>query len=327
MTALSLDKTAGSPSETIVEGLVLKTQSGFSTVLTDDGDRILVNLAKKVKQGGRTSTAAVVIGDRVRVRNSGDEGATGTVEAVLERRNQLCRLAPGRRSMKDVLAANLDSFVIVESLRRPDFNPLRLDRFLAIGEHADIPSSIVLNKSDLAPREESEQIAAAYVRAGYPVIFCSAKAGVGVEAVWDHFHGISVMIGPSGVGKSTILNHLKPGLRLRTGEVSESTSKGRHTTVTAELLLLRDGVYVADTPGLRSVGLTDLDRYEVASLFRELRPLIGACKFPDCLHIDEPGCAVRLAREDGRFSAARYESYKRVLQHVIDGYIEDWDLG
>lgn len=306
-------------------GLVLRTGAGFCAVLTETGERVLVNMASKVRsRGRRVATTLVVIGDRVEIRLE-PAGAGGVVERVLPRRNQLFRLAPGRNPMRDVLAANLDSLVIVQSLRVPNFNPARLDRFLAIAEQADIPASIVLNKADLDTAGEAPAIAAAYRAAGYPVVITSAKINQGLVQARNLITGISALIGPSGVGKSTILNHIRPDLHLRTSEVSESTGKGMHTTVVSELLPLGGEDYVADTPGLRSIGLVDLDRYEVASVFRELRPLIGACRFPDCLHLQEPGCAVRSAVDCGRVSEARYSSYRRLLQDVTDGYLQDWE--
>jgi ribosome biogenesis GTPase / thiamine phosphate phosphatase len=310
---------------TAIEGLALRTESGFCTVLTDDGRRVLVNQAKKIKFGGRTSTTPVVIGDRVRLRLEPEDEGGGVVDIVLERRNELCRRAPGRRAMKDVLAANLDTLVIVQALHRPDFNAAQLDRFLAIAEQASIPATVILNKHDLSPPGEAEAIAKAYRNAGYPVVISSAKIEEGIDEVHRHLRGISALIGPSGVGKSTILNRIRPDLHLRTREVSESTGKGRHTTVTSELLPLGLSSYVADTPGLRSVALTDLDRYEVASLFRELQPLIGQCRFADCLHTEEPGCAVKEALTQGRFARERYASYQRLLQDVTDGYLQDWE--
>ncbi len=311
-----------------VDGLVLRTQANFCTVQTDQDERVQVNFTRRFKTGERTSTTPVVIGDRVTLRlepSSRESG--GVVEALHSRRNELYRLAPGRSGIKDVLAANLDSVVIVQALHLPEFNPAQLDRFLAIAEQAEIPAAVVLNKVDLARTGEAQTVAATYMAIGYPVVISSAKTAEGIGEVRSLIRGLSALIGPSGVGKSSILNRISPGLHLRTAEISESTRKGRHTTVVAELLSVGQGDYVADTPGLRSIGLAELDKYEIAGLFKELQLLIGQCRFPDCLHLSEPGCAVRAALDDGRLSPARYESYKRLMQDVADGFKEDWETG
>jgi ribosome biogenesis GTPase len=304
------------------DGLVLRTEAGFCQVLFDGGRKAQVNLAKKIRQGSRTSTTSVVIGDRVTVRIEGNGGA---IESVHERRNELARLAPGRRNMKDVLAANLDRLFIVHSLRQPDFNSNRLDRFLAIAEQAEIPATVVLNKDDLAMPAEIASIAEIYRSIGYPVVASSAKTGDHVTQIASELKGICAIIGPSGVGKSSILNRISPELRLRTGDISDATGKGKHTTVVSELLPWGNGSYVADTPGLRGVALVGIDRYEVAWLFREYQPYVGLCRFADCLHQNEPGCAVTEMVRAGRLPRARYESYLRLVTDVTEGALSDWE--
>lgn len=281
-------------------------------------------LAKKVKSGRRSFTTPVVIGDRIRVKV--DHRGVSTVETVLERRNELFRLAPGRRTLKDILAANLDNLIVVQALHRPEFHGPRLDRFLAIAEQADISATVVLNKEDLATPAEAEEVATVYRCAGYPVIISSAKTGDHIEEIAGRLRGISAFVGPSGVGKSTILNRIRPDLHLRTEEVSEVTGEGRHTTVASELLDLGHGNYVADTPGLRDITLTDIDRYEVAWLFREFQPFVGQCRFPDCLHRDEPGCIIRVEVEAERIGEMRYRSYLRLLEDVTAGFLNDWEM-
>lgn len=324
MISRPIPREASSRNAAPLEGLVLRTESGFCRVLTDAQGIVVVNLAKKIRSGQRTSTTSLVIGDRVRVRlEPGETG--GVVEAVMERRNELVRLAPGRKSLKDVLAANLDRLVIVQALHRPDFNTATLDRFLAIAEQAEIPATVVLNKADLADQNEALSVASVYRAAGYPVIISSAKTCQGIDDIHRGLQGLTALVGPSGVGKSTILNRIRPGLRLQTAEISEATGKGRHTTVRSELLHLDGENYVADTPGLRSISLIDIDRYEVAWLFREFQPFVGRCRFPDCLHEREPGCRVLDALGARSIAASRYQSYQRLLDDVRNGTVNDWE--
>jgi ribosome biogenesis GTPase len=301
------------PAPTTLEGLVVRTESGHHRVLA--GEQVIVCRApKSLLMGERTTSTAVVIGDKVRVRRLTD--TTGMIEEILERRNELVRGAAGGSRYLDVIAANLDELIVVHSLREPDLNLGRLDRFLLIAEAAEIPAVVCLNKVDLA-RGEFDREAAIYEAAGYPVILTSATEVVGVDVLRELLIGkTTAMVGPSGVGKSSLLNDIQPGLRLRTAEISESTGKGRHTTTTAELLALTDGGWVADTPGLRELAIRDVEPEDLAWLFPEFRPLAPQCRFADCTHREEPGCAVREAVGRGEIAPERYRSYGRVYEDL-----------
>ncbi|HEX6510624.1 MAG TPA: ribosome small subunit-dependent GTPase A [Chloroflexota bacterium] len=314
MKALSRNNVAGPSQATTVEGTVIRTESGFHRVLVDD--RVLVSRApKRLLRGERTATTAVVIGDRVRVQERKD--STGVIEEILPRRNELVRGMVGGGRFLDVIAANLDLMVAVHSLKEPDFNPARLDRFVLIAEAAEIPAVVCLNKTDLSSREAAEAAAAPYRDAGYPVILTSATTGQGIEELRDVLAGkVSVVVGPSGVGKSTLLNAIQPGLRLRTAAISESTGKGRHTTTTAELLPLAGGGWVADTPGLRELAIRDVELEDVAWLFPEFRAFAPECRFSDCTHREEADCAVRAAVSTRTISPGRYRSYRRVYDDI-----------
>jgi ribosome biogenesis GTPase / thiamine phosphate phosphatase len=307
--------TAEQPAVTSFEGLVVRTESGFHRVLS--GDQVIVARTPKkfISRGERTTTTAVVIGDHVRVRPIDEE--TAVIEEILPRRNELVRGAAGGSRFLDVIAANLDQIIPVHSLTEPDFNAARLDRFLLIGEAAEIPVVIVLNKEDLVPDAFAQEIAGIYRRIGYPVILTSAVDGRGVDLLRETLTGkISALVGPSGVGKSTLLNRVQPGLQLRTGEISESTGKGRHTTTTAELIPLNGGGFVADTPGLRELAIRDVAPEELEWLFPEFRSYLGRCKFNNCTHRQEIGCAVDQAVESGAIDPSRYASYRRVYEDL-----------
>jgi ribosome biogenesis GTPase len=191
-----------------------------------------------------------------------------------------------------------------------------MDRFLVVAEHNQVAAVVVANKVDLVGLAAARDTFSPYERIGYPVHYVSAREGIGIEELADTLSGsTSVVTGPSGVGKSTLLNAIQPGLRIETGEVSEALHKGRHTTTVAELhpLAGAGNGYVADTPGLRELGLWQIPPAELGWCFPEMVPLLGGCAFNDCRHVDEPRCAIRAAVTAGEVSAERYESYRRLL--------------
>lgn len=275
-----------------------------------DGDVLEAVLRGRMKHR-RAET--VLVGDRVVLGNVADRPAT--IESVLPRRSVLRRRNPGRARGERAVAANVDQVVVVGAARMPDWDPYLIDRFVAVAEANGLPVSVVVNKGDLEP--DAAACGAPYRAAGYRVLVTSARdrQGVGeLRALLQHH--VSLFTGPTGVGKSSLLNCLVPGLRLRTGEVSPRTHGGRHTTVAAEMHPCTDGGFVVDTPGLRDVGLWGLRPLDVAAAFPDIRELAADCRFDNCRHGAEPQCAVREAAGTGVLAASRYESYRKMLDEA-----------
>ena len=306
---------------TMVPGLVLRARSGFYTIATDDGDLVEARLRGRVKKERQSSDLAV-IGDRVVVERLDD--GTGAIASVEPRLRRFSRRQPGPRGSwrEDVIVANPDLVAIVFATDRPPPNPRLVDRFLVVAEYNEVPAMLIANKVDL-DADAARAIFGPYQRIGYDVLYTSAKAGIGLEQLRDRLAGrLSIVTGPSGVGKSTLLNALQPGLQLATGDVSAvEEGKGKHTTTHAELLPLEgpDGGYVADTPGIRELGLWEIPQSELAWCFPEFRDHLGRCAFNDCSHLHEPRCSVRTAVGGGEVSEERYDSYRRMLTGDLAG--------
>ncbi|RME08888.1 MAG: ribosome small subunit-dependent GTPase A [Anaerolineae bacterium] len=298
-------------------GLVIRSQSGFYTVKGEDGGEVVCRLRGRLKRGPRRGDL-VAVGDWVRYSVLPD--GSGMIEAVEERRTMFSRLAPTPRGeYRQILIANADQAVLVFACAEPEPRLRMLDRFLIVAEKASIPPLIVFNKVDLLGEEEARRRFGHYADLGYPLLFTSAKTGRGVDALRERLTGkVSVLAGPSGVGKSSLLNAVQPDLGLAVRSVSRATRKGRHTTVVREMFPLDGGGYVADTPGLKALALWDIEPEEVDGYFPEIRDLVAECRFSDCTHLHEPECAVRAAVAAGRVHPARYESYIR-LRYGEDG--------
>jgi ribosome biogenesis GTPase len=293
-----------------LHGQVTRLLSGFYTVQSEHGTwvcRLRGRLKKQPAEGD-----IVALGDRVRFTPLPD--GSGVIEEVEPRTHALIRKAPSARGeYRQVLLANPDQVVFVFSCANPAPRLGMLDRFLVIAEQQGIPPWIVANKTDLVTAEEARCLFAEYPPLGYPVIFTSVKSGEGLEELHDRLKGkLSALAGPSGVGKSSLLNAIQPELGLAVREVSQATSKGRHTTVIRQMFPLKDGGYVADLPGLRMLALWDVQPEELDGYFPELRHRVQDCAFSDCTHRSEPGCAVQAALQRGEISPRRYQSYLRM---------------
>ena len=298
-----------------MQGTVLRAQSGFFWVQTESGV-LECTLRGRLKKERQSSDIAV-IGDLVDVKQVSP--TTGAIEAVEPRRTKLARRAAGTKGIwsEDVLIANLDQVLLVFACASPEFHPRMLDRYLALTESSNLDTVIVANKLDLVGLERARELFAEYERIGYPVIYTSTKQGVGIDELRARLGGrISVVTGKSGVGKSSLLNVVQPGLGLATSEISDAIDKGRHTTRVAELIALDlpGGGYVADTPGIRELGLWQFPLEELDWCFREFRPFLDECYFSGCTHTHEPDCGVRAAVANGQISEERYQSYVRLRE-------------
>ena len=319
------------------EGVVLSGTGGIWRVRRDDGTVVEASLRGRVKKAnaGRrpdgslrrdtisssADTLKLAIGDRVLLEQD-EAGGASAIALILPRRSRLSRRAPGGGQGERVVAANVDQVVVVFAAANPEPHPRMLDRFLVIAEANDLAARIVINKVELVGGTETARKRwQDYERAGYAVHYTSVKQREGIEALHGSLAGqVSVLTGPSGVGKSSLLNAMFPGLDLRVGEISESVNKGRHITVGGYLHPLpgAGGGYVADTPGLREVGMWALSPTELDQCFPELRPFLTGCRFADCRHSVEPHCAVRAAVDRGDVSRARYESFIK-LRDELEG--------
>jgi ribosome biogenesis GTPase len=299
----------------LIEGRIIKAQSGWFDVETSQGV-IASRLRGRLTKNPMESDAAA-LGDRVLVRKL--EDGTGAIEQIEERESVLSRSAPGRPEIEQVLVANPDQAVFVFSCAEPDPNFRMLDRLLVVAEREMIPAVICANKIDLVVTRSAKQEFEPYRNLGYEVLYTSAKTGKGVRKLRKLLtNKISLLAGPSGVGKTSLLNEVEPDLGARTNEISEATGKGKHTTVVPELIPLEGGGYVADTPGLKAFALWDIEPEELDAYFPEIRLLVADCEFSDCTHTHEPGCAVIAAVESGEIMPERYDSYLRMRHGETD---------
>lgn len=300
--------------EGVSRGTVRRTGGGVYVVALDDGRRVEASLRGRLKKkGGRDER--VVIGDRVEV--AGAETEHPTIESVAERRTVVVRRRPGGRRPK-VVAANVDRMLAVVAATRPDPRLEVIDRLLVIAESGGVEPVVVVNKLDLpGAGETAARLASLYGEAGYTVVATSATDGRGMSELGELLcTGTSALVGPSGVGKSSLLNALEPTLELRIGELSRKVARGRHTTVSSRLIALSCGGLVADTPGFSDIGVWGVDAEELDRCFPEIRRLGSGCRFQDCAHLAEPGCAVLDAVEAGEIAPSRHASYRALREEA-----------
>ncbi len=312
-----------------MEGLVIQHGANRYLVETTSGGTRKIwacSIAGRLRQGPREGVRVAVIGDRVRIEPipAGRCDQASIVE-VLPRRNRISRPAPGggsRRVKEQLVVANLDRLWIIVSLVQPPLNLHFVDRVLAAAVHQGVEAALVVNKIDLLADEgpgrgELDEVVELYRGLGYPVQLASAKDGHGLEELTARLSkGVSVFVGPSGAGKTSLLAALQPGLRLKTAEVSRRRGHGRHTTTGSRLYRLERGGHLADTPGMREFGLWGMVKSDLASCFIEFVDPASRCRFRDCLHNAEPDCAVRAAVEEGAIDPGRYRRYLDLLEEL-----------
>lgn len=298
----------------LLRGRVVRAHGNNLIVHADDRMFQCV-LRGKFKLEKGTQRMPVCVGDYVLINTLDNEN--GAIEEVLPRESKLSRRAVSNVPLEQVMVANLDQMVAVFATETPRLNLRMLDRLLVSAEKERLESAVCINKCDLVNIENLEEIRTLYNRIGYRVVLTSAISRIGLVQFCDVLKDkTSVLTGPSGVGKSTLLNEIQPRLQLRTLETSTKTRKGQHATTFVQLIPLSFGGYVVDTPGLRQLSLWDISRRELDGFFPEMRGLIDQCRFSDCYHVKEPDCAVRKAVEDGQIDERRYDSYLRIFESL-----------
>ena len=295
-----------------IEGIVTRATGSWYDVL-HEGRTIACRIRGRIRLKGARSTNPVVVGDGVVCTEGGD--GEWVIERILPRRNYIIRRASNLSKESHIIAANIDQALLVATLAQPVTAPEFLDRFLVTCEAYKIPATILLAKYDLAAADPEAVAAfhAVYESAGYRVVDLSTLDGTGLDAVRALVAGRTTLVaGNSGVGKSTLVGTLEPGLELRTGSISASHHKGRHTTTFSAMYPLSAGGFLIDTPGIKGFGLIDIEDHELGHYFPEMMRIGAGCRFYNCTHTHEPGCAVREAVERGEIALSRYESYLKI---------------
>jgi ribosome biogenesis GTPase len=303
---------------TCLAGRVVRIHGLLSFVQTDDGRTFPCHVRRLLKSLAIEGRSVITVGDRVWFRPAGASGGEGLIEKVEARQGVITR---GYRHRQHIIAANVDTVIIVSAFAEPGLKLSLIDRYLVAAEMGGVRPVIAFNKADLVDVSLFQWVLGLYSQLGYETIVTSAADGRGLDRLRSLLaQGVTAISGQSGVGKSSLLNVIEPGLNLKVREVSDWTQKGKHTTTTAELIRMQAGGYVVDTPGLRQFELWGVVAGELEGYFIEFRPYISRCRFPDCSHTHETRCAVKHAVYSGQIHAGRYESYVKLHeQKPLDG--------
>jgi ribosome biogenesis GTPase len=301
-----------------MQGLVIKSTGSWYEVQTDEGRTIKCRIKGKFRTLDIKTTNPVAVGDRVTVEPEPDQ-ETGIITELEPRKNYIIRKSVNLSKQAQIIAANLDQAFLIVTLASPRTSLGFIDRFLVTAEAYDIPAKLIFNKLDLFSAEGLEilsQYQSIYEQAGYPCYSVSALKATNLDQLRELLKDkVTLVSGHSGVGKSTLINALLPGYELKTGDISDWSDKGKHTTTFAEMFKLPFGGYLIDTPGIRELGVFDIEKQELGRLFPEIRKLMDDCRFNNCRHINEPGCAVLEALEEGKLEPSRYDSYLSIYNN------------
>lgn len=303
-----------------MEGVVYKSTGSWYVVKDNSGKVWNARIKGVFKIGGLTSTNPIAVGDVVDFDLENENESSVIINRIHDRRNYINRQSPRVKSQQHIVAANLDQSLMIATLKEPRTSQGFIDRFLVACELYHVPAVVVFNKIDLYREKELQQLKrmkAVYETIGYTVLSVSLKEGKGHEGVEALLRNKTTLIsGHSGVGKSTFINHLLPQQNIRTQDVSGWSGKGQHTTTFAEMYELPFGGRIIDTPGMKEFGLVDVERGELSGYFPEMRQRLSGCQFNNCLHVNEPGCAVKEAVINGEIDEDRYVSYHNILESI-----------
>ena len=303
------------------KGLVIKNTGSWYVVKTDDGALVECKIKGNFRLKGIRSTNPIAVGDRVHIVPNAE--GTAFITEIEDRKNYIIRRASNLSKQSHIIAANVDACMLVVTVNYPETSTTFIDRFLASAEAYRVPVNLVFNKVDLYSEDELrylDGLVNLYTHIGYPCYRISAVNGEGIEALKEDLQGkITLFSGHSGVGKSTLINYLLPDLQIKTGEISSVHNKGMHTTTFSEMYPIGDNGYIIDTPGIKGFGTFDMKDEEVGHYFKEIFKFSARCKYGNCTHRHEPGCAVREAVENHYISQSRYNSYLNILEDKEEG--------
>ncbi|MBI1288469.1 MAG: ribosome small subunit-dependent GTPase A [Flavobacteriales bacterium] len=302
------------------KGTVIRSTGSWSSVMDEHGTVLDCRLRGQYRLKGLRTTSPISVGDKVEFEIEPETGK-GVIQRIEERKNYIIRKSVNLSKEAHIIASNVDQALIIATVHLPRTSYGFIDRFLCTAEAYNIPAAVLINKCDLNTDKKTkalqQEYVATYQKVGYRVFVASALDGFGMNELKTWMNGkVTLVSGHSGVGKSTLINSLVPELNLRTAEISEVHSKGTHTTTFAEMFPLEGSGYIIDTPGIKEFGMIDMDKYEISHFFPEIFRSSEHCKFNNCLHLNEPGCAVRNDVESGEIPTTRYSSYISIIESI-----------